>query len=141
VGKILALDVGSKRIGLAVSDEAGVVATPLYTIERGRAAADADKIVAAASAHGVEQIIIGLPLDIESREGKAAQRVRRFAAALQQRTDLPVLFWDERLSTVEAAELLREAEVSRKRRKEMVDAVAAARILYSYLAFVGRESR
>jgi putative Holliday junction resolvase len=141
VGKILALDVGSKRIGLAVSDEAGVVATPLYTIERGRAATDAEKIAAAATGHSVEKIVIGLPLDMESREGKAAQRVRRFAAVLQQKTALPVLFWDERLSTVEAAELLREAEVSRKRRREMVDAVAAARILYSYLAFVGRESR
>jgi len=133
MGTILALDVGAARIGLAVSDEAGMGATPLYAIERGRAAGDAQKIAAIAASHSVDRILIGLPLDIESREGAAAQRVRRFARVLQQATRIPLIFWDERSSTAEAEALLIEADMSRKKRKGRVDAVAAARILYSYL--------
>jgi putative Holliday junction resolvase len=139
MGRMLALDVGAKRIGLAVSDEAEMGATPLYAIERGRAADDAQKIAAVAAAHDVERIVIGLPLDIESREGAAAERVRRFALALQVKTDLPLVFWDERLSTAEAEALLIEADMSRKKRKGRVDALAAARILYSYLRARERE--
>ncbi len=133
MSRILALDVGQKGIGLAVSDEAGLGATPLYTIQRSAPVADVEKISAAAATCQAKKIVIGLPLDQQGRPGRQAAKIERLAALLQQRVSIPVVLWDERLSTVEAAGILLEADMSRKKRKRIIDAVAAARILASYM--------
>lgn len=133
MSRILAIDVGQKRIGLAVSDEAGLGATPLYTVQRSSTATDVAKIAKTAAAYAADRIIVGLPLDPEGRAGSQAQKVERFAVLLEQKVPVPVIRWDERLSTAEADQILIEADMSRRKRKSIIDAVAAARILESYM--------
>jgi putative holliday junction resolvase len=131
--RLLGLDVGSKTIGLALSDVMRQIATPLETIRRAKFKADAARLLALAKVHGAGGLIIGLPLNLDGSEGPRAQSSRAFARNLAQLTDLPMSFWDERLSTAAAERALLEANTSRKRRAELIDKLAAAYILQSAL--------
>ena len=130
-GRILALDVGDRRIGVALSDPTGLLATPLTTISRGRS--DTQTVLGLAAEHDVTEIIVGLPLTLAGRRGEQAERVADFAEALSDRADVPVRHVDERYSSVQAERLLSQSGVSPSRNRPRVDAVAAAVILQSYL--------
>ncbi len=135
-GRVLAVDLGKVRIGLAISDPRGVVATPLDTL-RIADPDDTDAIVtdvaAVASRQDVAVIVVGLPRALSGREGRPAQRARAVAARLADATDLPVDLWDERFTTVEAERSMLEQGASRRERREAVDRVAATLILQGYL--------
>ena len=132
--RLLGLDVGARTIGLALSDVSLLVATPAETIRRGKFAEDAGKLRALIAAEGVGGLIIGLPLNMDGTEGPRCQSVRQFAENLLEHVDLPMAFWDERLST-KAVErvLIEEADMTRKRRAEVIDKMAAAYILQGAL--------
>lgn len=131
--RLLGLDLGTKTIGLALSDVERRIATPLETIQRTKFTADAIKLEAVIDRHGVTGLVIGLPLNMDGTEGPRSQSTRSFVRALGQRRALPVLLWDERLSTAAVTRSLIEADASRKRRAEVVDRMAAAYILQSAL--------
>ena len=132
--RILGLDVGTKTIGLALSDATRTVATPYRTIRRAKFAEDAVILRAVIDEMGVDALVIGLPLSMDGTEGPRCQSVRQFAANLLETIDLPVAFWDERLSTAAVERMLiREADMSRKRRAQVVDKAAAAYILQGAL--------
>ena len=130
---MLCLDVGEKRVGLAISDPAGWMATPLGFIERTRLQVDIARILQYAQVRGAEGIVVGMPLLKNRRVGLQAQRVAAFVKALQRKTELPVETLDESFSTAEAERLLREVGGKPSRRKGDVDAAAAAVILQEYL--------
>ena len=135
MGRILGVDLGTRRIGLAVSDPSGVIASPLRVIER-RGDPDADRaaILAAAREAEAERIVVGLPTELSGRAGPAARTARAEVEALRAAApDLPVVLVDERLTTVIAERSLVQAGVRRKDRRAKVDKVAAAVILQSYL--------
>jgi len=131
--RLLGLDVGTKTIGLALSDVTRQIATPLETIRRKKFSLDAVALLEIAGRHGVGGLVIGLPINLDGTEGPRAQSTRAFARSLASMTDLPMTFWDERLSTAAAERALLEADVSRKRRGELVDKMAAAFILQGAL--------
>ncbi|MCA9670394.1 MAG: Holliday junction resolvase RuvX [Myxococcales bacterium] len=131
--RYLGLDVGSKTIGLAVGDADSAVATPLSTLERHGGARDIEAVRTAAAEAGADALVLGLPLTMEGSEGLMARRVRRFGDALAAALELPVHYADERFSTVAAERALLEADVSRARRKQVVDHVAATLILQTFL--------
>ena len=132
--RLLGLDLGTKTIGLAISDPGFVVASPLETIRRMKFTADAEALFALADAHGVGGLVLGLPRNMDGSEGPRCQSTRQFAANLLAKRDLPIAFWDERLSTaaVERA-MIAEGDVSRAKRAEAVDRLAAGYILQGYL--------
>jgi putative Holliday junction resolvase len=133
-GPVLALDLGARRIGLAVSDPEARIAFPAGHLERKGLSADLEAVQALAKERGVTRIVVGLPLLLGGREGSGAEAARRFAAALEQASGLPVALVDERLTTAEAERALREAPARRRRaRKQVVDAMAATLLLRSYL--------
>ena len=127
--RLFGLDVGTKTIGLALSDVMRQIATPLETIRRTKFTADVARLLELAKEHGVGGLVIGLPVNLDGSEGPRAQSTRAFARNLGQVTDLPMAFWDERLSTAAAERALLEADTSRKRRAELIDKMAAAYIL------------
>ena len=127
------LDLGEKTIGVAVSDRMRSVATPLQTIRRTKFTADAAALLAIAGPRGIGGLILGLPRNMDGSEGPRCQSTRAFARNLSRLTELPIGFWDERLSTVAAERALLEADTSRKRRSEVSDHVAAAFILQGAL--------
>lgn len=131
--RILALDPGTKRIGVALSDELGWTAQPLETFERKSLGVDIAHINELVRRHEVREIVIGMPVQLNGRMGPAAQSVQQFLEALQAAVGVPVVAWDERLTTKAAEQMLIEADVSRKKRKGAVDRVAAALLLKSYL--------
>jgi putative Holliday junction resolvase len=131
--RILALDPGTKRIGVALSDELGWTAQPLETYERKSLAADLAHIKELVTRHEVREIVIGMPVQMNGRVGPAAQSAQQFLEAVQAAVGIPVIAWDERLTTKAAEQMLIEADVSRKKRKGVVDRVAAALLLKSYL--------
>lgn len=131
--RLLALDLGEKTIGLALSDTSRTVATPFGTIRRGKFGADAAVLEGHIAAHGVGGIVIGLPLNMDGSDSAAAQSARAFGRNLGRRIDLPIVFWDERLSTVAVTRTLLDADASRRRRAEVVDKMAAAYILQGVL--------
>ncbi len=131
--RLLGLDLGEKTIGLALSDTLLTVATPMETLKRGKFGADASAIEAHVKALGVGGIVIGLPLNMDGSAGAKAQSARAFGRNLAGRIALPVVFWDERLSTVAVTRTLLDADASRKRRSEVVDKMAAAYILQGVL--------
>ncbi len=131
--RLFGLDVGTKTVGLALSDVMRRIATPLETIRRTKFSADAARLLALAREHGVGGLVIGLPVNLDSSEGPRAQSTRAFARNLAALTDLPMAFWDERLSTAAAERALLEADASRKRRAEVIDKMAAAYILQGAL--------
>lgn len=131
--RLLGLDVGSKTIGLALSDATRAVATPLTTIRRTKFAKDVGELMEIIESRDVFALVIGLPLNMDGSEGPRAQSVRAFARNLGSHMDLPLVFWDERLSTVAAERTLLEADASRKRRSEVIDKMAAGFILQGAL--------
>ncbi len=130
---ILGLDVGTKTIGLAISDITRTVATPLRTLRRTKFSADASALLALVAERDVRGFVIGLPVNFNGTEGPRAQSCRAFARNLGALTALPITFWDERLSTAAAERALLEADASRRRRAEVIDAVAAGFILQGAL--------
>ena len=131
--RLLGLDVGTKTIGLALSDVTRSVATPFDTIRRSKFTADAKTIREVVEKNQVGALVIGLPLNLDGSEGPRAQSTRAFARNLGPHVEVPMVFWDERLSTAAVERHLIEADASRKRRAEVVDRMAAAYILQGAL--------
>lgn len=132
-GRVLALDFGKRRIGLAVSDELGLTAQGLATLERTRLREDITRLADLAAERDVSLILMGDPLHMSGRPGVQSEKVREFAERLRQRTGLPIRFWDERLTTVEAQRVLRESGISSRKRAKSVDRLSAVILLESYL--------
>ncbi len=130
---LVGLDLGDKTIGVAVSDNFRVVATPLETIRRKKFSVDAAALLEIIEKRQIGGIILGLPLNMDGTEGPRCQSTRAFSRNLTRLTDLPIGYWDERLSTVAAERALLEADTSRKRRGEVIDHVAAGFILQGAL--------
>lgn len=131
--RILALDHGTKRIGVALSDELGWTAQPLETYERRTLDRDIAHIQDLVRVHEVGRVLLGLPLRLSGDEGPAVQAVRQFVERLEASLSVPVVTWDERMTTKAAEELLIAADMSRRKRKGVVDRIAAAILLQSYL--------
>ena len=131
--RFLGLDIGSKRIGLALSDELGIIAQGLPTLNRTTPKNDIRKLLEIASQHKVEKIVIGLPKNLNGTLGKSAEQVLAFIQEMKVKTAIPVDVWDERFSTVAVTRTLVSANVSRRRRKEVVDKLAAVYILQGFL--------
>lgn len=132
MGRMLGLDVGTKTIGVAVSDPLGLIAHPLVTIARKGVAHDVEEILRIAREREAERVVVGLPYELDGNERRSARLARQIGEAVRDR-GLPIVYIDERYSSVDAERRLREADVSRKRRKEVIDQAAAALILQSYL--------
>ena len=133
-GPAMGLDVGSRTVGLAISDRTRTIASPLVTVHRKKFGADAAAIAARIAERGASALIYGLPVNMDGGEGPRCQSVRQFARNLDARVALPYAFWDERLSTAAVERLLiGEADMTRKRRAEVVDKTAAAWILQGAL--------
>lgn len=130
---LMGLDLGTKTIGVALSDSFQTVATPLETIKRKKFGIDAARLLEIIDARSIGGIILGLPRNMDGTEGPRAQSTRAFARNLSQLTAVPICYWDERLSTVAAERALLEADTSRKRRAEVIDHVAASYILQGAL--------
>ena len=131
--RLLGFDLGTKTIGLALSDVTRVIATPYETVRRTKFTVDAKTVAAISAKEGVGGLVIGLPLNLDGSEGPRAQATRAFARNLAPHLDLPMAFWDERLSTAAVERHLIEADASRKRRAEVIDRMAAAYILQGAL--------
>ena len=130
---ILGLDVGDVRIGVAISDELGFAAHPLCTITRKNRKTDLAAICDLINTHQVDAVVIGLPLMLSGEIGIQAEKVQKFANRLKQEARIPIHLWDERLTTVEAEGILRDAGKPRKKRRQVIDQVAAVLILDEYL--------
>ena len=131
--RILGLDVGDRRIGLAISDPNGQVAVPLRTLHRTAQDGAVDAIAALVAEENVEAIVVGLPLRLDGSAGSQAESVQEFVRQLLPAVNVPVTLWDERLSTVQAEQLLRRDGPPSRKRKAEQDALAAAIILQGYL--------
>ncbi|HEX7476484.1 MAG TPA: Holliday junction resolvase RuvX [Polyangiales bacterium] len=129
----LGIDPGSVRTGLAVADDEVPVATPLCTITHASSGEAARKVAATIAAEGIGEVVIGLPLAMDGREGQAARRARRFAGQLQGLVSVPVVLWDERLSTACAERALVAQGMRRQARRDVIDQAAATLLLQSYL--------
>ena len=131
--RVLGLDIGERRIGVALSDPEGIIAIALTVIERKSEDAALKQLVDLTHEHEVQRIVIGLPRSLDGSLGKQAQAVEAFAESVAGCSGLPVVTWDERLSTVAAERMMVEAGVKREKRKKRLDSVAAAIILQGYL--------
>lgn len=129
----LGIDHGDKRVGLALSDEDGVFAQPFDTLDRKGLDALVIRIAEIVEEWGVEEIVVGLPLHLDGREGASARRARRFSERVAERTGKPVVLWDERMSSMAAERALREGGLDGKAQRGKVDRVAASLLLQSYL--------
>ncbi len=142
--RIMALDVGTRRIGVAVSDDAQRMALPLETVDARSPRRAAERIAELIADYDVVVLVVGWPLEMSGREGRAVDRVRDLVEVLedvldeQQIEQIEIRRWDERLTTSAADRLLIDADVSRRRRKEAIDQVAASKILEGYLASVDK---
>ena len=132
-GRILALDVGARRIGLAVSDELGITAQGIETLHRKNRRTDFEFLQKVIERYQIKEIVVGFPLKMSGEEGAQAEKISYFAADLGKRFHGQLHLWDERLSTAEAHRILDEAHVHHTRRKEVVDQMAAVLILQSFL--------
>jgi putative Holliday junction resolvase len=132
-GRILALDVGSKTIGRAVSDPLGITAQGLETIRRKNKRTDFEELARTIEEYGVREIVVGYPLRLSGAEGSQSLKMKGFAEDLKRRFGLPVHLWDERLTSAQANRVLREAELSIQRRAKAVDRMAAVLILQSFM--------
>ncbi len=132
-GRILALDLGRKRIGLALSDPLGISAQGLPTLQRTTIREDIAALEAIACQHGVKLILLGHPLNMNGTEGRQARYTTDFAERLKERTGLPVRSWDERMTSVEAGRVLRDSGISIEKRAKAVDRLAAVILLSSFL--------
>lgn len=131
--RILTLDVGDKRIGVAISDPSQVLARSLKVIQRGSRQEDFAAVACLVEEYEVERVVVGYPRSLDGTVGEQAEKVERYATGLAKALTVPVLLWDERFSTVSAESLMREAGLRGKKKRERVDAVAAAVILQDYL--------
>ena len=131
--RVMGLDLGTKTIGLALSDVSRTIATPLSTIIRKKFTQDAEALFALVAMHDVGALVLGLPVSMDGTEGPRCQSSRSFAANLLKLRDIPIAFWDERWSTAAVTRTLLEADASRARRAEVVDKLAAAYILQGAL--------
>ncbi len=139
--RLMGLDYGSKTIGVALSDPLGMIVSPLETITRekeGKIRPSLRRITELAAQNEVEMIVLGLPLNMDDTKGERAEKTEAFKDLLEhrleaERLDIPVVLWDERLSTIGADEILQEAEVDRAERKQYIDKIAAALILEDYM--------
>ncbi|MDK2883397.1 MAG: putative pre6S rRNA nuclease [Bacillota bacterium] len=131
--RVMGLDVGSATIGVAVSDELGYTAQGVEVIRRSNLAKDLERVEELARAYGVECMVVGIPRNMNGTYGPQAEEVRRFCQALEKKLGLPVYEEDERLTTVAAEKALLEADLSRRRRRRVIDQIAAALILQSFL--------
>ena len=131
--RILALDVGSRTLGLAVSDPLGITAQGLTTIRRKNRRADFAQLDDVVKKYGVKELVVGYPLRLSGAIGTQSEKMTAYAEQIRRRYELPVHLWDERLTTAEAQRVLRESEMSVKRRSEVVDQLAAVLILQSFL--------
>lgn len=129
----MGLDIGSRTIGIAISDELRLTAQGLKTIKRRSMEEDLEKISDVIAQFNIEKIVVGLPKNMDGTIGKQANAVFQWIKAAKERINSPVLTWDERLSTAEASKVLLEADVSRKKRKRVIDKLAAVLILQGYL--------
>ena len=130
---ILGLDIGDARTGVAISDELGIAAHPLCTIQRKSRKVLLAELQELIAVHKVERIVIGLPLQLDGETGVQARKVKRFAEKLEQHVNLPIIFWDESFTTFEATQILQGTKKRRKKRKQVIDQVAAVLILEGYL--------
>ena len=131
--RLIGLDLGTKTIGLALSDPGLMIASPLRTIRRTKFSKDAAELVDLCKSENVGAIVLGLPINMNATEGPRAQATRAFARNLQGLTDLPIVLWDERWSTAAAERIMIEADLSRAKRAEKIDAAAAGFILQGVL--------
>lgn len=139
--RALGLDIGSKRIGVAISDESGLIAQPLQTISSTGAERDILSILEIVRDYNVTEIVVGLPYNMDGSEGPQVEKVRKFNGLLLQKAGLPVFEWDERLTTIAAERTLLEADMSRAKRRKLVDRIAAALILQGHLDRRRNEAR
>ncbi|KZM50275.1 Holliday junction resolvase RuvX [Labrenzia sp. OB1] len=141
--RLIGLDLGTKTIGLALSDLGRGIASPLETIRRKKFTQDAEQLLQICAKHEIGGMVLGMPLNMDGSEGPRAQATRAFARNMAQKTNLPITYWDERLSTAAVTRTLLEADSSRARRAEVVDKMAAAYILQGFLdrlGFMGLET-
>ena len=131
--RLIGLDLGTKRLGVALSDVLRTIASGLTTLKRSKFSENAEQLSALIAEHEVGGLVIGLPLNLDGSEGPRVQSARAFVRNFQKVQDLPILLWDERLSTVAAERALLEADASRKRRGEVIDKMAATIILQGAL--------
>ena len=131
--KILAVDLGLQRTGLAICDEREMLASPIGTLNDGNLDRLAQTVAAEAISRGAAQLVVGHPRNMDGTRGESARRAEAFAAHLEELTGLPVVLWDERLTTVSAIGILNEANVRGKKRRQAVDTVSAVIILQNYL--------
>lgn len=131
--RILALDVGNKRIGTALSDELNILAQPLYTIHRKGLERDIQEIVNIIKEKNVGTVVVGLPKNMDGTVGFQGEKTQKFAEILMQNIEVPLIMWDERLTTVSARRIMIENDVKQKDKKNLVDTVAAVVILENYL--------
>ncbi len=129
----MSMDVGSRTIGIAISDELGLTAQGLKTIRRRSDDEDLRELSLIIEQFKIDKIVVGLPKNMDGTVGKQAEMVLQWIKSFQERINLPVETWDERLSTVEASKILLEADLSRKKRKGVIDKLAAVIILQGYL--------
>lgn len=130
----MALDVGNKRIGVALSDELQILAQPLYTIHRKGIERDIEEIVKIINDNNVEEVIVGLPKNMDGTTGFQGEKSIKFAEVLRQSTDRPLIMWDERMTTISARRIMIENDVKQKDKKNLVDTIAAVVILETYLS-------
>lgn len=131
--RVLGLDFGTERVGVARSDELGIIAQPIEFIPRRPAAGLWERLRALHRALPCERILVGMPRNMDGSYGPAAEAVKQFIQQLRQEMDVPIQTWDERLSSVQANRVLIQAKISRKKRRAKIDKMAAAVILQSYL--------
>ncbi len=131
--RLIGIDAGSKTLGLALSDVTRTIASPLRTLVRGKFVKDAEVLLSIAREHAIAGFVLGLPTNLDGTEGPRAQSTRAFARNLNALTPLPILLWDERLTTAQAERTLLAADQSRKRRAEVIDKMAAGIILQGAL--------
>jgi putative Holliday junction resolvase len=131
--KIMGLDIGSRTIGVAISDELAITAQGLKTIRRKSSQEDLDELAGIIRQFEIGKLVVGLPKNMDGTLGKQAEIVFKWIKSVQPRLALPVVTWDERLSTVGASKILLEADLSRKKRKGVIDKIAAVLILQGYL--------
>lgn len=133
MGRILGLDVGTKTIGVAVSDPTRLLASPVRTLARRSVARDAEEIAGLVTDLGTDEIVVGLPYELDGSEGRSARLARQVGEAVAERTGLPVRYVDERYTSVDANRQLIETGMSRERRRQVIDQAAAVLILQSFL--------
>lgn len=133
MGRVMGLDVGTKTIGIAVSDEGRILASPLRTLSRRSVRRDVDDLEPVLAEREIEAVVVGLPYELDGTEARSARLARQIGEEVRERTGLPVHYVDERFTSVDAERQLIEARVSRQRRKEIIDQQAACIILQSFL--------